>query len=177
MSDERWLPVVGHEDLAEVSTLGRIRSVAKFDAKGRYVHGKVLKSGIAGRGSNRYRRVVVRRHHVKIYITVHRAVLEAFVGPAPARQWACHNDGDSYNNALENLRWDTASANNLDKVTHGTIARGERNGWAKLTAQIVCTIRHLLAEGYGPTELARRFELSRKHVQAIKRRQVWSHLQ
>lgn len=176
MNEERWLPVVGHEDLAEVSTLGRIRSVAKFDAQGRYVHGKILKSGIVGRGSNRYRRVAVRRHHVKIFITVHRAVLEAFVGPAPARQWACHNDGDSYNNILENLRWDTASANNRDKIRHGTIARGERNGWAKLTAALVREIRHQLQQGIAAKAIARQWGISDVHVIRIRRGQVWNHV-
>lgn len=33
---------------------------------------------------------------------------------------ACHNNGDCTDNRLLNLRWDTVSANHLDKVIHGT---------------------------------------------------------
>ncbi len=47
-------------------------------------------------------------------------MLEAFVGRAPDGTEACHNDGDSSNPVLSNLRWDTHAANNLDQVRHGT---------------------------------------------------------
>lgn len=51
---------------------------------------------------------------------VHRLVLEAFVGPCPEGMEGCHGDGDPTNNSLGNLRWDTATSNQLDKVRHGT---------------------------------------------------------
>lgn len=51
---------------------------------------------------------------------VHRLVLEAFVGPCPPGMVACHNDGDSANNAVGNLRWDTVKNNIGDKYRHGT---------------------------------------------------------
>lgn len=46
---------------------------------------------------------------------VHHMVLEAFVGPRPMNTEGCHADGCSKNNRLDNLRWDTHSANELDK--------------------------------------------------------------
>src|SRR4051794_31712386 len=46
---------------------------------------------------------------------VHRLVLEVFVGPCPAGMECCHADGNSLNNALDNLRWDTPEANEADK--------------------------------------------------------------
>jgi hypothetical protein len=46
---------------------------------------------------------------------------------------ACHGDGDSANNRLGNLRWDTPTNNHADKILHGTTNRGERSGTAKLT--------------------------------------------
>ena len=54
-------------------------------------------------------------------IMVHRLVLEAFVGPAPAdKPIGCHRDGNPQNNTPENLYWGTPSSNTLDSVKHGT---------------------------------------------------------
>lgn len=55
------------------------------------------------------------KHHY-----VHQLVLLAFVGPCPDGMEVCHNNGNSHDNRLINLRYDTRSANTLDKVTHGT---------------------------------------------------------
>jgi hypothetical protein len=46
-------------------------------------------------------------------------VLEAFVGPRPPGMDCCHDDGDSTNDALSNLRWDTKRANQADTLRHG----------------------------------------------------------
>lgn len=51
---------------------------------------------------------------------VHQLVLEAFVGPRPEGFVGCHWDDDPSNNRLENLRWDTESANRFDSVRNGT---------------------------------------------------------
>ena len=46
--------------------------------------------------------------------TVHKLVLEAFVGPRPEKAVACHKDNNPANNAVSNLRWDTHSNNLKD---------------------------------------------------------------
>ncbi len=46
--------------------------------------------------------------------------MEAHVGACPDGQEVCHNDGNTLNNRLDNLRYDTRRANNLDTVLHGT---------------------------------------------------------
>lgn len=68
---------------------------------------------------------------------VHRLVLEAFVGPCPEGQEGCHNNGDVLNCRLTNLRWDTKSSNNLDRVKHGT-------HWQ--AAKVVCLRVHKLVD-------------------------------
>jgi len=47
-------------------------------------------------------------------------VAEAWHGSRPPGLHARHRDGDKLNNRADNLTWDTISANNLDKVEHGT---------------------------------------------------------
>jgi hypothetical protein len=51
---------------------------------------------------------------------VHSLVALAFLGPCPEGLECCHWDGDPGNNRPGNLRWDTSSANLLDRQRHGT---------------------------------------------------------
>ena len=92
---------------------------------------------------------------------VHRLVLEAFVGPCPLGQEACHDpDRDPSNNTLDNLRYDTHSANMRDSVRHGTHAGsrlGEDHPCAKLAehqAERIVELRR--AERIGATKICRR---------------------
>lgn len=112
---------------------------------------------------------------------VHRLVLEAFVGPAPAGTEGCHNDGNPQNNALSNLRWDTHAENMLDQVRHGTKAapptfRGETHPMTKLTAGDVLFIRAQPQRRGLLAEMSRRFGVSDITIKRIRDRQVWTHI-
>lgn len=111
MTEERWLPVVGYEGAYEVSNHGRARSldrVKKYkDGRQRFWPGKLLKLRPTPTGYLRFN-----TYRGDVYI--HRAVLEAFVGPCPDGQEACHNDSNRSNNYVENLRWDTRFGNCQD---------------------------------------------------------------
>lgn len=52
-------------------------------------------------------------------LSVHRLVLEAFVGPCPEGMECCHYDDNPTNNALSNLRWDTSRSNKQDMLRNG----------------------------------------------------------
>lgn len=118
-SQENWKPVVGYEGHYEVSDLGRIRSVTKWAGYGpcaRLYHGKVIKQQLDTSG-----RPIVKlsRHGKKRTHRVHIVVLTAFVGPRPKGCVACHYDDRRGNNRLDNLRWDTRSANAIDAKRNG----------------------------------------------------------
>lgn len=117
---ERWLPVVGWEGYYEVSDQGRVRSVdrtiIRSDGGPRFWRGRVLAAGTNRHG---YPLVALSRSSDISSKKVHRLVLEAFVGPCPDGMEACHNDGNWANAELVNLRWDTPSANQHDRVRHG----------------------------------------------------------
>lgn len=119
---EEWRPVVGYEDSYEVSDHGRVRSLDRtLDL---FIYGKWTKRRYKGRilrpfKGDAYGHQVVSfgardRHYI------HTIVLTTFVGARPDGAEACHNDGDPHNNRSTNLRWDTASNNQLDRLAHGT---------------------------------------------------------
>lgn len=110
-------------------------------------------------------------------VTVHRLVLTAFVGPRPAGMQCCHCDGNPLNNRLSNLRWDTPSANQMDRVVHGTSNRGERCGASKLTAADVSEIRRRAAEGVATyKQIGAMYGIGGIQVSRIVKRERWAHL-
>jgi hypothetical protein len=126
---EQWRDVIGFEDLYEVSNHGQIRS-KKTNA---------IKKLTFSKKENRPYLGLWKNNKVKI-CKPHRLVLEAFVGKCPKGLEGCHNDGNTLNNHINNLRWDTPKNNHADKVRHGTTNRGERCGTAKLTLEQVRAI-------------------------------------
>ena len=122
---EIWKSVVGYEGLYEVSDQGQVRSLTRNGRRG-----KILRPGFGSvrKGCEYKRQLVILsvsgKHKTK---TVHRLVLEAFVGPRPEGMEGCHNDGNTQNNKLENLRWDTRKNNHADSVKHGTHSPPPKN--------------------------------------------------
>lgn len=101
-------------------------------------------------------------------------VLEAFVGPCPPGMEACHGDGDCLNDAADNLRWDTSTANKADMVKHGTRQRGEQINTAKLTEDDVREIRRI---GYPLKQHAVKHNITEALACQILKGKVWKHVE
>lgn len=121
MSEEIWRPIPGYEGHYEASNQGRIRGVDRLviDRRNtRIFKGKILIGTIAGRTG--YKMVPLSKNGVVKRIAVHRLVALAFHGVPDPSHVCCHNNGIRTDNRAENLRWDTRSGNELDKLAHGT---------------------------------------------------------
>lgn len=120
---ERWLPIPGYEGIYEVSDAGRVRSLDRLNARGRRLAGKLRSLSVMPSG---HLTVALNAHRVRRTWSVHHLVLMAFVGPRPEGMEACHWNDEPSDNRLENLRWDTRSANQADSVRNGTHAMASR---------------------------------------------------
>jgi hypothetical protein len=172
MKDE-FSPVEGYPGY-RVSGDGRVESC--WTRRGRYCIPTETWRPLKPILRNGYPTVNLARGGKKTICKIRRLVLEAFVGPCPEGMVACHNDGDRANNDLSNLRWDTQKANADDTLRHGTRAKGSRCRASKLAEDDVLEIRRMRAEGVLTCELASRFGVSKKNVEAIVSRRSWRHL-
>jgi hypothetical protein len=170
---ERWLPVVGYEGLYDVSDLGNVRSLPRQTVTG--VHGgQVLKPWPGTRG---YLYVTLSRNGKQSHRQVHRLVLEAFHGPCPEGQEGRHGPNGKLDNRASVLRWGTQSENyGADRVRDGTSNRGERNGQAKLTAEIVAECKRQYIAGKTQQVIAREYGVSPGTISDVILGRRWKHV-
>ena len=110
---EQWKPVPQWEDLYEVSSQGRIRSLERGDRAISIVGKQTYKSQIS-----------LCRSGIQETHPVSRLMAFAFLGESnSATDCVCHNDGNALNNVIENLRWDTPQSNSQDMCLHGTASK------------------------------------------------------
>jgi hypothetical protein len=175
-----WRPVVGWEDLYEVSDRGQFRSFDRWvrTSRGngvRLARGRSLKPMPDSRGRLH---VVLCREGNRQSRWAHRLVLEAFAGPCPPGQEALHGPGGPGDNRWpENLHWGTHSENLMDKHRDGTALIGSRNHAAKLTEDAVRRMRTRYAAG-GVThqQLADEFGMHKGTIGRVLRGQRWQHV-
>lgn len=101
---EMWKPVVGYENLYEVSNLGNVRNVNKKWTK----KPRLLKQHI----HNEYMIVVLYKDSKAKNKRVHRLVAEAFIPNSNNYQYINHKDENPKNNVVDNLEWCTMTYNN-----------------------------------------------------------------
>lgn len=124
MENEIWRPVVGYEGLYEVSNLGRVKSVGRYE-EGHYRNGdnnakyyrkeRILKQQV----KRLYAQVALKNIGYK-YLQVHRLV--AFAFPEICGEWfegavIDHIDTNPLNNKADNLRWCTQKINCNNPLT------------------------------------------------------------
>jgi hypothetical protein len=118
---ETWVPVPQWEGYYEVSNRGRVRSLDRTvtcqSGQLRPLRGCVLSPGVHPAGHLLVNLCRDGQGHMSY---VAHLVAAAFIGPRPPGFEVCHGDGVPSNNLPENLRYDTVSANHLDRVRHGT---------------------------------------------------------
>lgn len=153
---------------------GRVWSKPKKTSRGRGLQhfGRWLKPG-----SNRgYWKVILRRDGKPHTQTIHRLVLETYVGTRPKGLQCRHLNGNKKDNRLENLRWGTGSENAQDEIRHGG-RRGEKNGRARLVNSDIGVILYLRnVAKFTLRDIAWQFNMSRSNIGYICAGKTWQNL-
>lgn len=102
METEIWLPVVGYEDLYQVSSLGNVKSIN---------YNRTWKEKILKKWNNRYVNVRLYKKWIYKNILVHRIVAIAFITNPGNKETVNHKNWIRTDNWLVNLEWNTRSEN------------------------------------------------------------------
>lgn len=189
MENEEWKSIPGF-DKYEASNHGRIRSKRIFIIREHFTKtrnyiqpygGNLLKSRIMTQnGKYPHAYVDIRKDNKSHRFLVHRLILLTFVGECPANMQCCHNDGNGLNNKLSNLRWDTATNNQLDRKKHGTdwapIMKGSSHPRALITEEDVIDIRNTPKSPTRTQDLCKKYNLSKSSINTIIARKSWKHI-
>lgn len=171
--NEEWRPVVGFEGVYEVSDQGRVRRIK--GGKGVAEVGKVM-TPWGGRGD--YPILILSKGggSPRKTVPVHRLVAEAFLGPRPTPEHQVnHINADRADPRLVNLEYVTRRGNMQHAVRLGTIARGSRQGSARLREEDIPRIRALF--GLVPDkQIAAWFGVGEMTISNIKLKGGWSHV-
>lgn len=111
MITEEWRDIVGYEGYYQVSNYGNIR----------HIKNGILKQTQRNK-SAKYLCVYLSVNGNAKVVSVHRLVVEAFLGPPPIGHEVRHLDGNPQNNFLSNVVWGTKIENCRDRIfTEGII--------------------------------------------------------
>jgi len=117
-----------------------------------------------------YLRLTLRMNGKDVNRTVHKLVCAAYYGDPPfGGAVVRHLDGNSLNNAPDNLDWGTYSQNWDDAKFHGTMIH-EKHHNAKITMEIAERMRE---SGKTAWELSKEYNLAPKTINRILNGQTW----
>lgn len=175
---EVWRSIKGYEGRYCVSSRGRVKSVNRVykNTKGeiRQVNGCILKFKTDNDG---YYCVTLRNTGKKQTIKVSSLVAIAFLGEKPSGYECCHIDGNNKNNNVDNLRWDTHRNNILDKIKHGSIAKGEKHGMCTITEELARKIKVNIVTGkLSRKEFCKSNNVSCHIYDNIRNGRSWQHI-
>lgn len=130
-------------------------------------------------GTSKYWLVMLRKNGKSYNRLIHRLVLETFVGPCPEEMECCHNNGNMFDNRLENLRWDTRKANRQDAMRQGTFPVSTDHINCKHTARDIRMMIYIYATKlFTQKEIAKMYGICQQKISQIINRKrhdaIWT---
>jgi hypothetical protein len=106
----------------------------------------------------------------------HRVIYELVHGPLTKGKHVCHRCDNPCCINPNHLFVGSPAMNSADMVSKARQARGERQGSAVLTSEIVLAMRAAYAEGMKVGQIAAVFNASYQNTYHVVRRHTWKHL-
>jgi hypothetical protein len=156
MPVEIFKPVVGYEGLYQVSSLGRVRAVAKTLADGR----RRSTQFIGAQQPDGRNVVALHKNKQSKRFGIAYLVAEAFIGPAEGRR-VIRRDGNVSNDVLSNLKYAEPGV----KATANVLEPAD-----------VWRIRALLITGLSHKRIAEQFGVTNSTIGHIARGVTWANL-
>lgn len=165
-AEEVWKPVVGYENLYEVSNLGRVRTIPK---KG-FNKQVTRKTGLDVRTG--YTTIMLRKNNVLRTKRIHSLVVEAFLGIKTNKKLvANHINGNKRDNRLENLELISQKENihhafNLGLVT---ITTGDARYNSKIKEKDFPRLLEMFKTDMTSKEIAKLFNVNPTTISRIRK--------
>lgn len=178
---EIWKPVTDWEEVYEVSSLGRIRSLDRTVRVNREIlggpHYRKLKGQILKPKLDRYGYPVVNllNNGRSKHTTVHRLIAREFVEGYFKGAQVNHKNFNKQDNRPENLEW-CSNQENQDHSNSRGLRRGSSNGNSKLSEKEVIKIKELISLGLSNQEIGQKFKVSGVTVSCIRTKKTWAHV-
>ena len=134
---EIWKPIIGYENIYNISNLGRIKSIR---------NNIILKLHPDKDG---YLRTNISKNGVRKNCYPHTEVAKSFLGSKPENKEINHKDTIKSNNYESNLEYVTSSENKIHAQENGLrkSRQGQNNSQVKLTKEQAKQIRELWKTG------------------------------
>jgi len=175
MDTEIWKPIVGYENIYEVSNQGNVRRINPLKSDGRKQY----------KGPNGPYTKKKGYPYVRLYKNdgghdhmIHRLVMAAFVGPIPIAHEVNHKNGIRGDSRLENLEYVTHSENQLHAYRTLLVESrpGSKHHNAKVSEDDVFAIRALRKRGWKLKDLKKEFRLGASTICWICLNKAWRHI-
>jgi len=164
-----WKDIPNYEGFYQASNTGVIKSlrrvIVKSNGAAQTIPEKILKPDF----QDGYVFVTLKKIGEEKRESVHRLVLQTFVGECPVGMETCHRNGVRDCNNLGNLYWGTKVSNTKDKELHGTIPKGEKHYRAKLSDVQIRQIRADIEDGIFHKDIAVKFGIDKSYVSRINK--------
>lgn len=125
---EQWVDIAGYEGFYQVSSLGRVKTVERYEAERNRIIRERIRVPVAVHG---YLYCELWKNGKHKRYAIHRLVATAFIPNPDGRPQVNHLDGDKTNNSVTNLEWCTASENERHayetELTHAYDRSGDKN--------------------------------------------------
>ena len=164
------------QELRAIPEFDGLYSITRDGHVWSHITNKFLKPFLIPRGGKGYFGIKLRKDMKYYNRPIHRLVAETWIGPRPDGMQICHCDGDSFNNDVGNLRYDTPSENYRDREIHDMDPRGEKNGMSRFTERDILSIRAMLRNGLTQSSVAKAFGTDQGTVSRIASGKSWGHV-